>query len=154
MLFLFSSKKIYMIARAGLGIIFISTGINKVFDLDSFSKVIDAFAILPQEFCYPAAIVISLAEIIFGLGLLVDIKGSLGSIFLMLLLFIAVLSHAIYMGYDIDCGCFAPKDPEAKIFSNLKSSLARDFCMIAQVLYLYLWRFKNKHLPFSINFHK
>lgn len=154
MKFLFSSKKAYMIARIFLGLVFIGSGVIKVADLDSFSKGIEAFAILPPEFCYPFAVVISFAEIIFGSGLVADIKGSLLAIFLMLLVFVMVLSYAIFMGYDIDCGCFGPEDPEAEVFSGLKSSLFRDLCMAVQVLYLYLWRFRNNHHPFSLNFYK
>lgn len=146
---IFFSKKIYMTARIVLGLVFISSGTIKLCDLDAFSKVIEAFAILPFEFCYPFAVMISLAEIFFGFGLVVDIKGSLSAIFLMLLVFVAVLGHAVYMGYDIDCGCFGPEDPEARLFVGLKGALARDVCMIVQVLYLYLWRFKNRHFPYS-----
>ncbi len=137
-----------------MGIIFIISGTIKLLDLESFSQVIDAFAILPGEFCYPFAIIIALAEIISGLGLAADIKGSLFTILMMLLMFVAVLGYAIYMGYDIDCGCFGPNDPETIAFSGLKSSLFRDLCMIALIFYLYLWRFKNNHFPFSLKFKK
>jgi len=135
-----------MIVRIGLGLVFISSGAMKLFDLDAFSKVIEAFAILSPQFCYPFAVMISLLEISIGFGLTADIKGSLAAIFLMLLMFVAVLSYAILMGYDIDCGCFGPKDPETKAFGTLKSSIARDLCMITLVVYL--WRFKNKSLSF------
>lgn len=149
MKFLFFSRKAYMTARIGLGLVFITSGAIKVFDLEFFSKVIEAFAILPPELCYAFAVMISLGEIIFGAGLAADIKGSLGAVFLMLLAFSAVLSYAIYMGYDIDCGCFGPDDPETKVFPGLKGSLLRDLFMVGLSLYLYLWRIKNRHLPFS-----
>ncbi|MBU2453777.1 MAG: DoxX family membrane protein, partial [Proteobacteria bacterium] len=64
--FLFASKKIYMIVRIGLGLVFISSGAMKLFDLDAFSKVIEAFAILSPQFCYPFAVMISLLEISIG----------------------------------------------------------------------------------------
>lgn len=142
------SKKTYSLLRIFLGLIFIGSGTIKILDLESFSNVIEAFAILPPELCYPFAVIVSFSEIIFGLGLVMDLKGSLTAIFLMLLVFAAVISYAILMGYDIDCGCFGPQDPEAKAFAGLKLSLARDLCMIAGGIYLYLWRFKNNHHPF------
>ena len=148
-MFLLNSRKTYMIARIGLGLVFISSGIIKVFDLESFSKVIEAFGILPPELCYPLAMMLSPGEIIVGTCLAADIKGSLSAVFLMLLTFAAVLSYAIHMGYDIDCGCFGPDDPETKVFPGLRGSLLRDLFMIALSLYLYLWRFKNRHRPFS-----
>jgi hypothetical protein len=85
------------------------------------------------------------------MGLVADVRGSLTAILGMLLMFIAVLSHAVFMGYDIDCGCFGPNDPEANAFSGLRTALVRDFIMVAQVTYLYFWRFKNHHRPLSIH---
>ncbi len=148
-----SSKKIYMIVRIGLGLVFIISGAIKAMDLVSFSRVIEAFAILPIDMSYPAAVLISVTELLLGIGLIADIKGSLGGIFLLLFGFAFVLSWAIYMGYDIDCGCFGEQDPEAKAFSSLRTSLVRDFFMIFIVSYLYIWRFKNNHtLSFSPKF--
>ncbi|MCP3874543.1 MAG: DoxX family membrane protein [Desulfobacteraceae bacterium] len=151
MKFLFSSKKMYMVIRILLGLVFVGSGIIKMSDLTYFSKVIAAFAILPLDLSYPFSVIISMAELIFGVGLIIDVKGSLGAISLMLLAFLVVLSWAIYMGYDIDCGCFGPEDPEAKVFSSLKGSLLRDVLFIIQAIYLYSWRSKNDYLPSSIN---
>jgi len=142
-----SSKKIYVIVRVGLGLVFIVSGAIKAMDLVSFSKVIEAFAILPVDFSYPAAVLISVTELLLGMGLVADIKGSLGGIFSLLCGFGFVLSWAIYMGYDIDCGCFGEQDPEAKAFASLRTSLFRDVFMIVVVSYLYTWRFKNNYIP-------
>jgi len=147
MRFLYSSKKIYITIRLFLGIVFVYSGVIKLLDLEFFSKTIQAFAILPFELCLPFAIMISIAEAVFGFRLAFDMKGGLEGVFFLLLVFVSVLGYAIYMGYDIDCGCFGPEDPEAKLFAGLKSTLARDFCMIAQVIYLYWWRLKNRPLP-------
>ncbi len=152
MKFLFSSKKIYTIARVILGLIFAGSGLIKISDLMYFSKVIEAFAILPEAYSYPLAVMISAAELFFGIGIIVDIRGSLGAVSLMLLMFLAVLCWAIYMGYDIDCGCFGPEDPESDVFPGLKGSLFRDICFILQALYLYLWRYHNDYRPISLTF--
>lgn len=133
-----------------MGGIFILSGMIKAFDLYSFSKVIEAFAILPDALCAFAAIGICLFEIMFGLGLAWDIKASLAIILGMLLVFFAVIGHAIYMGYDIDCGCFGSNDPEANLFASLKAALVRDICMIFSVVYLYILRFKHDHTPRSL----
>ncbi len=139
----FSSKKLYFCVRIALGAVFIISGVFKLFDLDSFAKVVDAFALLPSEFCYLFAVGLSVFEIGLGMGIAVKIKGSLWVAILLLLMFIAVLSHAIFMGYDIDCGCFGPDDPERKLFSTLKISLFRDVFFVAQAAYLYAWQNKN-----------
>ncbi len=138
-------KRCYHLVRIGLGSVFVFSGMVKAFDLDSFSAVIQAFAVLPLEWCSPAAAGICFLELIFGAGLVLDIKAGLAGIFGLLVLFIIVLGHAVIMGYDIDCGCFGANDPETKAFSSLKISIARDIFMIFLVVYLYVWRFKNNH---------
>lgn len=141
------SNKPYLIVRITLGVIFIVSGAIKIADPAAFSKTINAFAIIPEHLSYPAAIVISLSELILGTGLLADLRGSLGGILGLLLVFVLILSWALYMGYDIDCGCFGPEDPEAKAFATLKTSLARDVAMILSVIYLYFWRLRNNYKP-------
>ncbi|MFH2058892.1 MAG: DoxX family protein [Pseudomonadota bacterium] len=144
------NKQIYHLLRMCLGGVFVLSGTIKAFDLYSFSKVIETFAILPDPLCPFAAIGICVFEIIFGLGLVWDIKASLAIILGMLMVFLAVIGHAIYMGYDIDCGCFGPNDPEAKLFASLKTALVRDIGMIFSVIYLYILRVKHDHTPRSL----
>ncbi len=136
-----------MIVRITLGLLFVVSGGIKATDPVSFSKIIQAFAILPSSFSYSAAVLICFSELLLGIGLIADIRGSLGGIMALLTGFILVLSWALYMGYDIDCGCFGPEDPEAKAFSSLKTSLTRDGFMVLSVIYLYAWRFKNSYAP-------
>ncbi len=145
------SKKVYQLVRIALGVVFIVSGGLKMFDIQSFSEVIHAFAILPYGMSYPAAVLIIVSEFVFGIGLVADIKGSLAGILSLLFGFVLVLSWALYMGYDIDCGCFGPEDPEAKAFASLKISLFRDVLMIGVVSYLYASRVLNDRIPqFSI----
>ncbi len=141
------SKKVYQLVRIALGGMFIVSGGMKMFDIQSFSEVIHAFAILPYGMSYPAAVLIIVLELVFGIGLVADIKGSLAGILSLLFAFILVLTWALYMGYDIDCGCFGPEDPEAKAFASLKTSLFRDLLMIGAVSYLYVSRVLNDYIP-------
>ncbi len=140
-------KQSYQVIRIGLGSLFLITGMIKAFDLYSFSKVIEAFAVLPPQWCGIAAMGVCLAEILFGFGLVMDIKGSLGMILVLLLIFVIILSHALYMGYDIDCGCFGPNDPESKAFASIRMALARDLFMITMIFYLYFYRIKQNQIP-------
>ncbi len=150
-----TSRKMYQFVRIILGVVFVASGGIKAADFAAFSRIIDAFAILGPGMSYPAAVLISCLELFLGIGLVADIKGSLGGILGLLLGFVLVLSWALYMGYDVDCGCFGPQDPEAKAFSSLKTSLGRDVGMILSVFYLYIWRFRNRHNPVLLkNFHK
>ena len=131
--------------------VFFISGAIKIIDLESFSKVIQVFGILPFGLCYPFAVMICFCEIIFGAGLMADIKGSLRAVLFMMLTFMAVLSYAVFKGYDVDCGCFGPDDIESRVFPGLRGALLRDFLMVGLILYLYLWRYKNQYLPFSLN---
>lgn len=126
--------------RITLGLVFVISGAFKLFDLESFAQVVDAFAILPPQFSRVFSLMLSVCELGLGLGLVAGIRGSLAAIVMMLLVFVGVLSHAIFMGYDIDCGCFGPEDPESKVFSGLRASLIRDVFFIIQAAYLYMWQ--------------
>lgn len=148
---LLKSQMLYMIVRMALGLVFAVSGGIKAADLASFGQIINAFAILPSGFIYPAAVLISFSELILGIGLMADIKGCLGGISGLLTGFILILSWALYMGYDVDCGCFGPHDPEAKAFSGLQTALARDAAMMLSAGYLYLWRFRNDYAPWTPN---
>jgi hypothetical protein len=52
----------------------------------------------------------------------------------------AVLGYGIWMGLDIDCGCFAPQDPESKAFHGLWAALIRDMFIMPAIFYLYYQR--------------
>ena len=88
----------------------------------------------------PVAVGLPVLEVIAGIGLLLDVRGSLALITGLLVLFMVVLGYGIWMGLDVDCGCFGPKDPEAEAFHSLRPALYRDFVMITGVVYLYFWR--------------
>jgi hypothetical protein len=55
-------------------------------------------------------------------------------------LFIAVLAYGLWMGLDVDCGCFGPEDPEAEAFHALRLSFYRDLLMLTGVGFMYGWR--------------
>lgn len=147
MQFLLSSSIPYGVVRAGLGLIFIYSGLSKFMDLALFVGIINAFAIIPQGLTHGAAAGIVGAELVLGTGLVLDRRGSLAGVLVLLLGFMAVAGYAIAMGYDIDCGCFGPTDPEAVAFSGLHTVLYRDSLMVAAAGYLYLWRYKNRWRP-------
>ncbi|HCY87523.1 MAG TPA: DoxX family protein [Desulfobacteraceae bacterium] len=139
----------YRLIRVALGGVFLYSGISKSLDLGYFSEVINAFGLLPSALAYPAGVVIVIAELVLGAGIILDHKGALGGLLVMLLGFMAVAGYAILMGYDIDCGCFGPGAPEAEAFSSLRTVIARDAVMVAGIAYLYLWRWKTGCRPRS-----
>jgi len=70
----------------------------------------------------------------------------------LLVLFIAILGYGIWMGLDVDCGCFGPDDPEAEAFHGLRLPLYRDMLMLAGIAYIYGWRRYRAIKPVKITF--
>ena len=132
---------LYRVIRIALSIIFIWSGASKLLDPASFAVIIEAYGLIPDIMIMPAAILLPFAEVIAGAGLIFDIKGSLTSITIMILLFMAILLYGLWLGFDIDCGCFGPGDPESKAFHGLSNALFRDILLLIGITYLYVYRF-------------
>ena len=143
----FPSPFIYHLIRVLLAVIFLWSGISKLIDPTQFAVIIDVYGLMPEAWILPFAIALPLFEIVFGLGLLLDIRGSLAVITGLLMLFVAILGYGIWFGLDVDCGCFGPEDPEAKAFHGLWSALVRDIIMMLCIFYLYYQRFNQIVAP-------
>lgn len=131
---------IYRGVRVMLGIIFICSGGAKLFNPQNFAVIINAYGLIPEPAVLPAAVGLSILEMVAGAGLLLDVQWSLGIIAGLLLLFTAILSYGLWMGLDVDCGCFGPDDPEGQAYHSLRPALYRDMAMMAGAGYLFFWR--------------
>ena len=131
---------LYRLCRWTLGGIYIYAGGAKLLEPEIFAVLIDAYGIVPEGLLMPVAIGLPFLEVIAGFGLLFDIRGSLALITGLLVLFMMVLGYGIWMGLDVDCGCFGPEDPEAEAFHGLRLSLFRDLVMMAGVIFIFGWR--------------
>ena len=140
---------IYHFLRVLIAMIFLWSGVSKAFQPLQFAATIEAYGVLPEILAFPAALVIILMEIIAAIGLLFEKWGSLTAITLMMLLFLTVLGYGIFLGMDIDCGCFGPNDPEAKAFHDLRGAFVRDLWLMLAVIYLYLFRIMTRLTPNS-----
>ncbi|MBW1841865.1 MAG: DoxX family membrane protein, partial [Deltaproteobacteria bacterium] len=119
----------YRTVRIILGTVFIGSGTAKLLNPLPFTVIIEAFGMIPESWITPVTVIIPALEVIGGIGLLLDIYGSLALITTMLALFMLILIYGIWMGLDIDCGCFGPGDPEAEAFHGLRPALYRDIVM-------------------------
>jgi uncharacterized membrane protein YphA (DoxX/SURF4 family) len=135
----FNSPWLYRIVSLCLGIIFVFSGTVKLYDPKKFARTISKFDLLPEFLLPPVAIGLPLVELLAGLGLIFDIRGTLTAIFGLLVLFIFVLWFGILKGLDIDCGCFSFS--ELKDHANLQDAFKRDLVMLVAVFYLYLFRY-------------
>ena len=133
----------YRLVRWTLAFLFIWAGSMKLADLEAFAVIIRDFGLVPGWSVMPIAFVLPVVEIIAAAGLLFDAKGSLAVITSLLLLFIMILAYGIWLGLDIDCGCFGPEDPESRAYHGLRTAMYRDVFMIAGIVFLYRWRYRN-----------
>ena len=128
----------YCLVRFGLAAIFVWAGLIKLADPESFAKIISAYELVPESWLVPVAIGLPALEVLAGLGLIFDVRGSLVVIFGLLVIFVFVLWFGILKDLDIDCGCFSPAD--LKEHSALRAAMYRDLAMVAAVAYLCWWR--------------
>src|SRR6056297_415207 len=135
---------LYHCLRLLLAGIFLWSGISKALAPVEFAAIIDAYGLLPSELVTPGALALILLELVAGTGLLLEKRGALALIGSMMILFLLVLSYAIALGLDVDCGCFGPEDPEAEAFHNLRGAFKRDLWLLLIIGYLYCWRFINR----------
>lgn len=135
------------LARWGLGLVFVYAGAIKLADPAAFAAVVGAYGLLPQGLVAPVAVLLPAAEVLAGLGLVLDKRGSLAAIAAMTVMFIMVLAYGISLGLDVDCGCYGPGDPEGQAFHGLRDALVRDVAMLGVVVYVHWWRRTVAALP-------
>jgi len=123
------------------------SGTTKLLHPQEFAVVITALGILPEGLIPVSVLIIPVLEIVAALGVILNLRGGLGLMSALLCLFMVVLGYGIYMGLDVDCGCFGPGDPEARAFQGLHSALYRDILMLAGIIYLYAWRYARRQHP-------
>ena len=139
----------YRMVRLSLAVVFIWSGIGKLSEPSTLAVIIDAYGLIPENWNMPAALLLAGLETLVGLALLVDLYGSLATVTGLLILFMTILGYGIWLGLDIDCGCFAPQDPEAKAYHGLRPALNRDFILLIGIGYLYGWRHRRSVRPRS-----
>lgn len=133
-----------MVSRCILAAVFFYGGIPKLLNIDAFAGIVDAYGITPDFLVYPVALIIPLLEVVSAVGLLLARTWSLIITVLLFAIFIFVLSYGILIGLDIDCGCFAPSDPEFHAFSSLREALIRDLILLIPVG-VAIWHQKQKY---------
>lgn len=136
---LISSALLYRIMRIGLAALFLYAGGIKLLDPKAFARIIAAYEIVPDALLPFVAIGLPALEVLAGLALLFDIRGSLTVISGLLLLFVCVLGYGIIKDLDVDCGCFGAEELSRR--DSLRHALYRDLVLVGMVVpYLYLSR--------------
>lgn len=141
---------VYLLIRIGLGLVFIFSGVAKLMAPQSFSVIIEAYGLIPEITVFPVAVIIAMIEALAGIGLLIDVRGSLEIITALIIFFMLVLAYGLWLGLDVDCGCFGAEEPEAEAFHDLRPALYRDLVMLVGIIFLFFWRHRQKIIPLPL----
>ena len=121
---LFNSKFI-LFCRIIIGFVFIYASIDKIANPLEFSDTIDNYQILPVAINSLIALILPWVELIIGVFLIsgIYLKGTSILSTGLLLMFIILISQALYRGIDLHCGCFKTfVDPN---FTDLRGEMIR-----------------------------
>jgi hypothetical protein len=132
------------VVRWVIAAVFLAAALPKLADPEAFSAIIGAYGILPKSLQQPVAVILPVFELICAGGILWKRAWAYLGICLMLLCFLAVLGNGIFLGLDIDCGCFGPEDPEHIAFSGLRIAFARDVVLMVLLIFSFWYqKFRN-----------
>jgi uncharacterized membrane protein YphA (DoxX/SURF4 family) len=132
---------LYHFLRLALACIFIYAGFIKLLDPRAFAQAIAQYDLIPEALLPLVAVGLPALELVAGLGLIGEVRGSLTLIAILLLIFLVILGYAVWHNLDIDCGCFTAEDLAGQ--EGLKMAFRRDLIMIGATLFLY-WRRRSR----------
>ena len=124
-----TDKRIVLIFRVVLGVIFIYASLDKIAHPEQFARIIYNYKILPPFLINVFAITLPWVELIAGLFLILGIFTESASLLicLMLMVFVVAISINLYRGIDLNCGCFSTDPAGKKEGANL---LIKDFLFL------------------------
>ena len=132
---------LYHFLRLGLACIFIYAGFIKLLDPRAFAHAIAQYDLIPEGLLPLVAVGLPALELLAGLGLIFEVRGSLTIMAILLLIFLVILGYAVWHNLDIDCGCFTVDELDAQ--HGVKIAFWRDLIMIGATLFLY-WRRRSR----------
>jgi uncharacterized membrane protein YphA (DoxX/SURF4 family) len=139
--------RLYLLLRLGLGGLFIYAGLIKLLDSRAFAQAVANFDLVPDQLVPLLAVGLPVLELLAGVGLIFEVRGSLGAITALLGLFLLALSYAVLLDLDIDCGCFPVAEMSAR--TGVKHALGRDLILVAAIAFIYRWRRRRAALAFD-----
>lgn len=115
-----SSLNLRLALRMLLGIVFVVSGVAKMWDIYGFSKIVSGYGVLSESMIVPVSILIPFAEFILGMMLLLNFHARVASLSLlvMVVVFTGLSAMRYLSGATSDCGCFG-EVLQRKINANL-----------------------------------
>jgi hypothetical protein len=130
----------YHLLRLALAGIFLYGGGVKLLAPKAFAVTLSGYGLVPEPLLPVVAVGLPLAEVLAGIGLLFEVRGSLAVISALLTLFVFVLGYGILADLNVDCGCFGAEDLARQ--SSLREAFVRDVAILGVVV-PYLYGFKR-----------
>ena len=140
----FARKGLETLFRLGLGGMFITASLFKIHDPRGFAVLVAQYQFLPHDVVNFFALLMPMAEFVFGVLLVVTpfTRENSSLLFVMFLAFIVALASAIYRDLGITCGCFELEGAQDK--AEAWTSLVRDLVLLGPCFWL--TRLPNKSL--------
>lgn len=130
---------LHHLLRLLLSLVFLISGTIKLLDVGKFAASVGDFGLVPDRLVLATAWVVVVLELALGSCLACNVRGSLAGAFVLLGIFITVLSYGISIGLDVECGCFGPA-----FHVDLKTQVIIDLGLVALAGAVYwtgkLWR--------------
>ena len=114
-----------LIMRFLLGFIFIYASYEKILDPAKFARDISNYHVVPFGLENVIAIILPWLELIIGLGMILGVCIDANAFISggLLILFIVLITQAIFRGFNIDCGC-GLKEGEVVGWSKIVENLS------------------------------
>lgn len=132
---------LYHFLRLAIAGIFIYAGVIKLLEPKAFAHAIAQYDLVPEGLLPLVAIGLPALEVVAGLGLILEVRGSPTIIAALLLIFLVILGYAVLQNLDIDCGCFTVDELDAQ--HSVTAAFRRDLMMIGATLFLF-WRRRRR----------
>lgn len=135
------SPGVHLLLRLILAGVLVVAAVPKLLAPAEFAQVIDGYGLTPAFINPVLAVALPLAELVLAVMLVLNSRGAVIGTTLLLAVFSMVLGYGIFIGLDVDCGCFGPEDPERDAFHGLDLALRRDLLLLVCCCWLYSFRF-------------
>jgi uncharacterized membrane protein YphA (DoxX/SURF4 family) len=132
---------LYHFLRLSLACVFIYAGLIKLFDPRAFAHTIAQYDLLPGGLLPLVAVGLPALELLAGLGLGFEVRGSYTLTAVLLMIFLVILGYAVWHNLDIDCGCFTADELDAQ--HGVRTAFGRDLAMMVATLFLF-WRRRSR----------
>jgi uncharacterized membrane protein YphA (DoxX/SURF4 family) len=124
--------------RLVLAGIFIYAGLIKLLDPRAFAHTIAQYDLVPEALLPLVAVGLPALELLGGVGLICEVRGSLTIMAGLLLIFLMILGYAVWLDLDIDCGCFTADELDTQ--HSVRIAFWRDLLMLGSTFFLHRWR--------------